>query len=226
MASHGRPANEKVRDRDHRRLSELVVGRLEGFGRAPYQFRPQESESYYMKILTQRGERLLWGKDLERALTASATQPKVGNQIGARRVGREAVTIIARERDAEGRVVRQNEQLAHRQRWVVEKVIFFSERSKLAHRVRDAQADVRETVRSHPELMSTFLSLRGAQELAERRIADPQDRQRFLALVREAMAGSIQNGEPLPAVKLKTPERPAARSPSAKAAERADDLTR
>jgi hypothetical protein len=203
-----------------------MVGRLEAFGRAPYQFRAQESDSYYLKVLTPRGERVLWGKDLERALQSSLTQPKVGDQIGARRVGREAVTIVARERDAEGRVIRQSEQLAHRQRWVVEKVQFFAERARLAHRVRDAQADVRDTVRSHPELISTFLSLRGAEAIAERRIADPKDRLRFLALVREAMAGSIQSGEPLPAVKLRSAQRAAANAPPSRGPDRADEPTR
>jgi len=202
------------RDVDAQGHNALVVGRLEAFGRAPYQFRTQEADSYYVKVLTRRGERVLWGKDLERALQTSATHPKVGDQIGARRAGREAVTIVARERDSEGRVIRQSEQLAHRQRWVVEKVQFFAERAKLARRVRDVKADVRQTVRAHPELTSTFLSLRGAQEIANRRIADPKDRERFLALVREAMVGSIRSGEPLPVVRLRTAERTAPSAPT------------
>jgi len=39
--------------------------------------------------------------------------------------------------------------------------------------------------------------------LAEKRIADPSDRERFVALVREAMASSIIKGEPLPSVRLR-----------------------
>jgi putative DNA primase/helicase len=200
-------------DSTRRREDKLTVGRLQDHGRAPYQFRPNEAGSYFVKVLTNRGERVLWGKDLERALNASATQPKIGDQIGARRVGREAVTILARERDAEGRIIRQSEQLAHRSRWVVEKVQFFAERAKLAHRVREAQTDIRSAVKSHPELMSTFLTLRGAQEIAERRIADPKDRERFVALVREAMAGSIKKGEPLPAVRIREASRAKGKEP-------------
>jgi hypothetical protein len=41
------------------------------------------------------------------------------------------------------------------------------------------------------------VSLRGADDIAERRIADSQYRERFLGLVREAMATSIRNGDPL-----------------------------
>jgi hypothetical protein len=185
------------------RGGQLLVGRLTAHGRARYQFRSGEDLSYYVKLLTSRGERTLWGKDLERAITASETQPKVGDLVGARRAGRRAVTITARERDAEGRVLRQEEHHAHRTRWVVEKVQFFADRARLARQVRDEQADVRESVRAHPELKSTFLSLRAAEAFATQRIADPKDRARFLDLVRTAMAGSIQKGEPLPSVRLR-----------------------
>jgi hypothetical protein len=185
------------------RGGQLLVGRLTEHGRAPYQFRSGEDLSYYVKLLTSRGERTLWGKDLERAISASETRPKVGDLVGARRVGRRAVTITARQRDAEGRVVRQEEHHAHRTRWVVEKVQFFAERVRLARQVRDEQADVRESVRAHPELKATFLSLRAAEAFAAQRIADPNDRARFLDLVRSAMAGSIQKGEPLPSVRMR-----------------------
>jgi hypothetical protein len=201
------PVNRISDHSSRRREDKLIVGRLLEHGRANYQFRRDEAPSYFIKLLTQRGERLLWGKDLERALTASTTQPKLGEMIGARRVAREAVTITARQRDAEGRIVSQSEQLAHRNRWVVEKVQFFTERAKLARRVRDTQADARSAVKDRPELMSTYLTLRGAQELAERRINNPEDRERFVALVREAMAGSIKRGEPLPTVRMRTQRR-------------------
>jgi hypothetical protein len=109
-------------------------------------------------------------------------------------VAREAVTVMARRRVAGGRIVTEEAHHAHRTRWVVEKVKFFAERARLARRLRDEQADVRETVRAHPELKSSFLSIRAAQEFAARRIADPKDRERFLTLMREAMAASIQKG--------------------------------
>ena len=173
----------------------LVVGRLLAYGAAPYQFRSSEDPSFYVRLQTQRGERVLWGKDLARAIVAATTQPKIGDMVGARRIGREPVTVVAR--------ASQTEQQVHRNRWVVEKAGFFAERARLARQVRDAQADTRRAVQSQPELLSTFLTLRGARELAEKRIADPKDRERFVALVREAMASSIQKGEPLPAVRLR-----------------------
>lgn len=186
-----------------RRLGELVIGRLAAHGVANYQFRAEEDASYYVKLLTSQGEKVLWGKDLARAVRDGETQPKTGDLIGARRVAREAVTLVSRQRDGDGRVIRQEEQQAHRTRWVVEKVQFFAERSRLARQVREDHLDVRESVRSHPELKSTFLSVRAAEEFAAQRIANPQDRARFLELVRGALAGSIQKGEPLPKVDLR-----------------------
>ena len=198
-----------------RRGGQLLIGRLKDHGAANYQFRAKEDPSYFVKVLTSRGERILWGKDLRRALTEGETRPKVGDLVGARRIAREAVTVTARERDAEGRVIRQEERHAHRTRWVVEKVGFFAERARMARRLRDEQADLRESVRAHPELKSTFLSVRAAEEFAAQRIANPEDRDRFLELVKGAMSASIHKGEPLPSTSLR--ERPAERPSSATA---------
>ena len=209
-----------------RRGGSLLVGRLTEHGRANYQFRTDENASYFVKLLTSRGAKTLWGKDLERALNAGETRPKVGDLIGARRAGREAVTVMARHRLTDGRTVTEEAHYAHRTRWIVEKVQFFAERARLARRLRDEQADVRETVRAHPELKSSFLSVRAAQDFAARRIADPKDRERFLSLMREAMAASIHRGEPLPAVRLRDPlkkEEPAMLMPRSR---RPDDPTR
>ena len=209
-----------------RRGGSLLVGRLTEHGRANYQFRSDENASYYVKLLTSRGPKMLWGKDLERALSSGETRPKVGDLIGARRAGREAVTVTARRRAADGRIVSEEAHYAHRTRWIVEKVQFFAERARLARRLRDEQADVRETVRAHPELKSSFLSVRAAQDFADRRIADPKDRERFLSLMREAMAASIHRGEPLPAVRLRDPIKKEEASTATPRSPRPDDPTR
>jgi hypothetical protein len=123
------------------------------------------------------------------------------------------VTITTRLRDAEGQVVSQAERQAHRTHWVVEKVQFFAERARMARRLRDEQADVRESVRAHPELRSAFLSVRAAEEFAAQRIANEADRAKFLDLIRGAIAGSIKQGEPLPSVRLRSePKRAAVRT--------------
>jgi putative DNA primase/helicase len=186
-----------------RRDGQLIVGRLQEHGRARYPFGAGDDLSYFLKMLTDRGERTLWGRDLERAIRHSVTGPKTGDLVGARRIDRQAVTVTARRHNVQGDTASPSELHTHRSRWVVEKIKYFAERAQLARRVRDVQEDARRAVRSRPELASTYLSLRGAEEIAERRIADPKDRERFLALVREAMASSVKNGEPLPTVRMR-----------------------
>jgi hypothetical protein len=197
--------NEQSRPSPPRRLASndrLVVGRLESHGPANYQFREASSPSYYLKVVTNRGVEVLWGKDLARALAESRAQPKIGSVIGVRRTSYETFTIPDQWRDASGRMV-DTQREVKRFQWIVESPQFFADRAQLARRSRNATEDARSAVKSQPELASTYLSLRGAQDIAERRIADPKDRERFLALVREAMAKSIKNGEPLPALRLR-----------------------
>jgi hypothetical protein len=43
--------------------------------------------------------------------------------------------------------------------------------------------------------------------VAAQRIANPEDREKFLSLVREAIARSIKRGEPLPEVRLRDREK-------------------
>lgn len=219
-------SRSRRRELNPRRGAQLLIGRLSEHGPANYQFREKEDQSYYLKVLTSRGERILWGKDLQRAIQEGQTQPKVGDLIGARRVRREAVTVTNRQRDAEGRVIAQEELHAHRTRWVVEKVTFFAERARLARRLRDEQVDVKETVRAHPELKSTFLSVRAAETFAERQIKDPKDRERFLGLVRGAIAGSIHKGEPLPSMRMKDGAKRQDPAPPIKPTAKPDDPTR
>lgn len=186
-----------------RPLGTTIAGRLEAHGRANYGFQSDTTPSYYVKILTNRGVKTVWGVDLERALRASATQPQLGDQIGARRVGREAVTLRGRASGANSRG--NAERRVYRARWEVEKVDYLADRARRARLARDAQRDVSAASRARPELRSAFLSLRAAEEVAARRIKDPRNRERFLSLVREAIGESIRRGEPLPDVSLRKP---------------------
>jgi hypothetical protein len=165
----------------------------------------------------------MWGKDLERALRDAETRPQAGDLIGARRQAREAVTVTQRHRDANGSVVSTSERVAHRSRWVVEKVTYFAERARLARQVREDQVDAKATVKKHPELLSSFLSVRAAEEFAKNRIPSVEDRQRFLELIRGVLSASIHEGTPLPNVRLKDRGAPVKLMPLLK---KPDDPTR
>ncbi|MCC7464508.1 MAG: hypothetical protein IT480_18845 [Gammaproteobacteria bacterium] len=196
------------------REPQLVTGTLLEHGRAPYRQDPKEAMSYFAKIRTEKGERTIWGVDLERAFKESITQPKEGDAIGLTTARKDPVKVKVAERDAAGQVSGQRDLETHRNRWIVEQQEFFEHRSRAAHTLLDAAVTPKQGVKTHPELVGTYLQVKAA-ELAARTFKDPEDRQRFIHQVRGALAQSIASGEPLPKVQLKekAPQRRTPRSP-------------
>jgi hypothetical protein len=184
----------------------LLIGTLVEHGRAPYRHDMKEAMSYYAKLETAAGERTVWGVDLERAFKESLSKPAAGDLVGLRAVRQEPVTVKARERDAEGKVVRERDLDTMRNRWIVEKREFFQERAAAAQTLRDQSVDPKQGARKHPELVGTYLQMHAA-EIAAKQLRDPQDQKRFVEKVREALAASVARGEPLPPVRLKERER-------------------
>lgn len=199
-----------------RSARDLIIGKLIDHGRESYRFDPHEAMSYFLELGTNESKRTYWGKDLERAVKQSLTQPQIGDEIGMRRTGADRVTVQRRDRDADGRVVAEREVGASRSRWVVEKREFFEARAAAAGVLRDPSVDRRQAVRQHPELSGTYLQLHAAQ-LTARRLRDPADREKFVALVRAALADSVARGDPLQPVRLREP---AGRVPERKPPER------
>jgi hypothetical protein len=174
------------------RAGRVVTGRLKAHGHANYQFELHGSPSYYVQILSSRGVETLWGVDLERALVKSKTQPKIGTMIGAQRLGSEPVIVPPREgesKTAQPRTFR-------RARWVVEDVTFFAESIRRARRDREARLADSDAMRERPELRSAFISLRIAEQFAERNIRDARDRALFVERVKAVMALSAKTSAP------------------------------
>lgn len=190
---------------------ELILGTLVDHGREAYKFDPHREMSYFVRVKTAEGQRTIWGKDLARALTDSLTRPQVGDEVGLRAVGADPVTVKRRERDGEGRLVKESDLSTHRNRWVIEKREFFESRREAAQVLRNTSIAPQDAVRSHPELPGTYLNLHAA-EIAARRIRDPEDQKTFVSMVRGALADAIARGEPLPPVRLR--ERRAERAQS------------
>lgn len=214
------PRGTRADARDRR--GGLLTGRLIDHGRATYHHDPREAMSYFVKIETPRGDRLIWGVDLERAFKLSLTQPQIGDEIGLRAVRQEAVKVKTHERDAKGNVIGEKVLDTHRNHWIVEKRGFFELRAEAARTLRDSTVDPERAVKRHPELIGTYLQMRAA-ELAARQFRDPEDQQSFVAKVRSALADAVARGEPLPPVRLREPsaERPAGRSKKSRDREQA-----
>jgi hypothetical protein len=180
---------------------ERITGKLVDHGRDAYRHDPNEDPSYFVRLRTREGIREIWGKDIERAVVKSLTQPQIGDDVVLVRTGRDLVTVKRPERGADGQLT-PKEVDVFRNRWVIEKDSFFEARAAAAQVVRDAGVRPREAVRAHPELAGTYLNLRAA-ELASRALRDPEDRGRFVAQVRSALADDIERGEPLQPVRLR-----------------------
>jgi len=182
-------------------VRERIAGRLLDHGRDAYRHDPNEDPSYFVRLQTHDGVREIWGKDIERAVTASLTQPQRGDEVVLQRTGRDAVTVQRQEKDAQG-TIQSKAVEAYRNRWVIEKHEFFEQRAHAARTLRDETIGPRDAVRQHPELAGTYLNLRAA-ELAAKGLRDAEDRRRFVAQVRRALADDIEQGEPLQPVRLR-----------------------
>jgi hypothetical protein len=188
----------------------LVIGKLVDHGRATYQHDPRAAMSYFVKLETLHGDRVIWGVDLERAFKESLTKPEPGEEVGLRSVRQEAVTVKTPTLDADGQVTGEKNLDTYRNHWIIEKREFFESRAAAARNVRDTSVNAKDAVRQHPELVGTYLQVHAA-ELAAKRFRDPEDRALFVAKVRAALADSVARGEPLPAVRVR--ERAKERTP-------------
>jgi hypothetical protein len=186
---------------------ERIVGKLLDHGRDAYRHDPNEDPSYFVRLQTRDGPREIWGKDIERAVAKSLTQPQVSDEVILQRNGRDAVTLHRRARDSEGQLKEQTVEV-YRNRWVIEKREFFEQRATAAQVVRNDAIGPREAVSQHPELAGTYLNLRAA-ELASRALRDPEDQRRFVSQVRGALADHVERGEPLQPVRLRDRGTPA-----------------
>jgi putative DNA primase/helicase len=182
-------------------------GRLVEHGAAPYQHDPHADMSYYVKIETPSGgQRVLWGKDLERSIKESLSKATVGDEVSVQRVGERPVTVTARRRDENGDLVRRQEITAYRNRWIVERQDFLREREEIARIVRDPTIDPQTAVKQHPHLVGTYLELQAAKLAARELYAHEEDRQRFLARFRDSVADEIARGERFSVPRVKTPD--------------------
>lgn len=181
---------------------ERIAGKLLDHGHDTYRHDPHEEPSYFVRIQTGEGKREIWGRDLERAMTKSLTQPQIGDEITLQRTGQEPVTVKRHERDPSGRVVKEKDFSTYRNRWVIERSEFFEARAAAAGTLRDPSIAPQRAVRQHPELAGTYLNLKAA-EIAARAIRDPEDQRRFVSLVRGALADQVERGEALQPVRLR-----------------------
>jgi putative DNA primase/helicase len=193
----------------------LIVGRLLDHGPSKYAHDPKEPMSYFVRIETERGEREIWGVDLERAFRNSLSTPGIGDEIALRAVGKAPVTVLAAKRDDQGRDIGREALATHRNQWIVERTSFLDERRKLADIVRDTSISSADAIKRHPELEGSYLQIQLGRALAERQYTSQEHRDQFVDHLREHLARRIEFGQPLEPVHLRPIEKrpPELRSP-------------
>lgn len=105
----------------------VVYGRLVEYGAAPYQFDPQNTPSYYVKLDHGGGQlRTYWGVGLAEALARSWSAVALGDAVGIRQVGSKPVVVTVHVFDEQGQAV-VKEVARQRHDWEVEKASYLLE---------------------------------------------------------------------------------------------------
>ena len=165
------------------------AGILVEHGPAPYQFHPQGNPSYYVRIRTQEGERVLWGKDLERALRDAKVT--AGEEISIKQSGRDTANVKRKELDSSGKVMRERDVKAHRNHWEVQAIA----PSRNSDQNLEGPGG------------ATSLALKGAQLFAKQYIRDPAQRDAFFKAVREELTKIVDRGDVVPNARLRQKNR-------------------
>lgn len=193
--------------------SRFYSGRLIEHGEARYKFRDDKELSYFVRLETADGPKDLWGVDFPRALNQAGV--KEGDRIEVELKGRKSVAVKRPARDAEGRVLGEEEVSAHRNEWDVRAhergANGAPARSQALHQ---PSAVARDSARGDSTLTNALATLRAAELLAEARIPDPAQRTQFVEGVRAQLARVLDNETTPPAPQLRQRAVERVRSPA------------
>ncbi len=98
----------------------VVVGTVVDHGIDNYEHDVQRDKSYFVKIVTDRGEREIWGVDLRRACEQGKVQ--LGDAVALVQQAQESVTVTVPVRDRSGAPIGVASQPAHRNWWEIIKL--------------------------------------------------------------------------------------------------------
>ena len=171
-------------------INQLITGTLTEAGAAPYRFDQTKGLSYYLKLHTATGERILWGTDLERALVESASSVKIGDTVTIEYQGSTPVTVKAIPRDGAGNVADMRVE-AQRHRWLVEKPEYFDARAARAAAFRSGQTWAPTSATPHPGLAAATVNLWLSEQLVERYVERADDRSRVVTAARQRLADAL-----------------------------------
>jgi hypothetical protein len=136
------------------------------------------------------GIRVAWGWDIKRAIEKSRSRVEIGDIVGVRRVGREAVDSPNSE-DTESR---------YKNRWEVETVQFIQQRHINARKVNEDYRAARQSGIDDPAARALYMIQVHLEKLAAISFSNPDDREKYVKRVtreietmsdREAVIGRL-----------------------------------
>lgn len=208
---HAEPTADRTQERPD---GALITGRLVDHGPAHYQHNPKEPMSYFVRIETERGDREIWGVDLERAFRQSLSNPGLGDEVGVRVLGKEFVKVLAAKRDSAGREIGREELDTHKNHWSVERKDFLDQRRDMASVLRDASISAEDGIKRYAGLAGAYRHLESGEDYAQGEYRSTLHRQQFMEHLRSHLAKGIEYGQPLePARPLEVQERTPSREP-------------
>ncbi|WP_129778632.1 LPD7 domain-containing protein [Peristeroidobacter soli] len=201
------PSEPRREARDKSSRPRVYAGRLIEHGEARYKFRDDKEQSYFVRLETVDGPKELWGVDFPRALSQSGV--KNGDLIEVELTGRKSVAVMRPARDADGRVLGEEEVPAHRNQWDVRQREAGEKEGSRSQALHEPTATSRESAHNNSALTNALASLRAAELLAEARIPDAAQRSRFVEGVRAELARVLDSGvgSPAPTVPARAAER-------------------
>lgn len=170
-----------------------TVGKLIDHGEAHYQNDPKKEKSYFVTVETERGQKTLWGVDLQRAVAESNVQ--IGENVSVEHQGKKPVTAKEKVYDKAGNVTGERDVETHRNKWLVGSV----DKAQAF-----ATGDRAEAVAKHPDLAPAYGAVAAARKVAEQAWpGNKQEQDRFVSATVQVLTDKIAAGEEVPAPKIR-----------------------
>ena len=167
------------------RQGRVYVGKVVGFGEAPYRLDEENASNYFLSLHTPGGEKTVWGVDLKRALDEGGI--KIGDSIALEHRGVTPVSVPVTDQDEAGRVTGRHDEVVKRNTWYAVRV----EQLRAEALDRMASGNQRSVdPESTGQGIDRDLAARQAQALAQGHPNEPRSHARD-ALVFEALEAAF-----------------------------------
>jgi len=177
----------------------FYVGRLIDHGVSRHEHHPNGPPQYFVRILDKHGQQhTIWGGGgLQSAMRNAQTQPQLNELVGIRENHFDPSSAVYR-RFQNGVVVAERREDAPKPKWVVERLDFFHEKKAAARALRDESLPRHDAVKIHRDLMGAYMVLDEGQKYAREEIKSEEGQRRFLSLLRETLARTVERAASLP----------------------------